>query len=466
MEAVGARARTAGQTLAATSGAVRQAALTAVAAALSARRADIVAANAKDLDAAKTSGLADAVAKRLVLDDAKVGALLTGLAEVAALPDPLGVRTLHRTLAPGLELQRIACPIGVLCVIFEARPEAVVQIASLAIKSGNAIILKGGKEAAASNAVLVDVVRGALATVPGVPVDAVQMVSSRDDIAELLKLDAYIDLVIPRGSNKLVRDIKAATRIPVMGHADGVCAVYLDAAADVAKAAAIAVDAKTHYPAACNAAETLLVHEAVVGSVLPPVARALMGAGVRLHCDPASLAVASAEYDAMRGAAGGAGGGGAGSGVAPPAPVAAVESDYTMEWLAHEMTVAVVPSLPSAVAWINGHGSHHTDAIITEDVEAAAAFTRGVDSAGVYVNASTRFADGYRYGFGAEVGISTNRIHARGPVGLEGLVTYKYLLHGHGETVSQFTAPPTADTVTVGGVALPRLAWAHTDLPL
>jgi len=432
--------------------------------------------------------------QRLVLDDSKIGSLLRGLDDVIAMPEPLGRVTLARELSPGLVLHRVACPIGVLCIIFEARPEAVVQIASLALKSGNAVILKGGKEAAHSNAALVAVIRAALERSDGgrrVPVDAVQLVSTRDEVADLLRLDEYIDvsrarqcvgcarrlgaqpctrctharahhhpplpsqLVIPRGSNQLVRDIKAATRIPVLGHADGVCAVYVDATADAAVAAHIAVDSKTQYPAACNAAETLLVQRAAIETVYPRVASALLRAGVTLHCDAATVAVARAARDGVAQHA--------------PAPAAvgavvdAVEGDFRREWLSLHMSVAAVDDAAAAAAWVNAHGSHHTDVIVTADAAAAAVFTSAVDSAGVFHNASTRFADGFRYGFGAEVGISTSRVHARGPVGLEGLLTYKYKLAGGGHVVAQFGGP-TGAVVEVDGDVLPALSFTHRDL--
>lgn len=489
--------RLAGQKLAQTPLESRNTVLAAIADALVSQHAEIAAANAFDIANAETSGLDSAVRKRLMLDSAKLASLVDGLRQLIAQPDPIGVVGMHRQLAAGLTMRRLSCPIGVLCIIFEARPEAVIQIASLAIKSGNALILKGGKEAQRSNEALVGIVRNAISSVAAataggsdaaaadkcVPVDAVQLVSSREDIAELLKLDTLIDLVIPRGSNALVRDIKARTRIPVMGHADGVCSVYIDAAADAVKAASIAVDAKTQYPAACNAAETLLVHRDALTTVAPGVLSALLAAGVTLHCDEVTLpsaADARAALLAHEAAAGAAAAAAVGD------VVAAVEADWTTEWLCHHMSVRCVASVREAVDWINAHGSHHTDVIVSEDAAAADAFTAGVDSAGVYVNASSRFADGYRYGFGAEVGISTSRIHARGPVGLEGLMTYKYVMTGGGHCVSQFTPAAAAaaaaassdataaggagaagvPAVVVGGHSLPAMAFAHKDLPL
>ena len=459
-------ARAASRTLATSSLADRHLVLRALSSALSSSLPSLLAANEEDLAAARASGLEASTYKRLILDGAKVDSLLRGLSDLLALPDPLGRVGLARSLAEGLELRRVSCPLGVLAIIFEARPEAVVQIAALSLLSGNAVILKGGKEAARSNAALVAVVRGAIAAAAAeaaaaagggpfsVPPDAVQLVGSREAVADLLRLDELIDLVIPRGSLRLVREVKAATRVPVLGHADGICHVYVDATADAAVAAALAVDAKTNYPAACNAAETLLVHgDCVASGALAAVGGALLAAGVTLHADGACAPALRAAAAALGAAATGA-------------VVDATPGDWDTEWLSLHMGVAAVAGVDAAVAWVNAHGSHHTDCAVVgggpAGAAAAARFTAGVDSAGVYVNASTRFADGFRYGFGAEVGISTNRIHARGPVGLEGLTTYKYILRGAGHTVAQFGAPP-GSTVLVGGVPLPALAFAHKD---
>ena len=464
-------ARAASRSLATSSLADRHLVLRCLAASLRESLPALLAANAEDLAAARAGGLEASTYKRLILDGAKVDSLLQGLSDLLALPDPLGRVGLSRSLAEGLELRRVSCPLGVLAIIFEARPEAVVQIAALSLLSGNAVILKGGKEAAHSNAALVAAVRAAIAAAAAaqgggggapfsVPPDAVQLVGSREAVADLLRLDDLIDLVIPRGSLRLVREVKAATRIPVLGHADGICHVYVDVTADARVAAALAVDSKTNYPAACNAAETLLVHaDCVAGGALAAVGGALLAAGVTLHADGACAPVLRAARAALvAGRPRGEEGLGA---VADAAP-----GDWRTEWLSLHMGVAAVADVGAAVAWVNAHGSHHTDCVVVGEgpagAAAAARFTAGVDSAGVYVNASTRFADGFRYGFGAEVGISTNRIHARGPVGLEGLTTYKYTLRGRGHTVAQFGAPP-GGAVEVGGVALPALAFAHCD---
>ncbi|MEM7263168.1 MAG: glutamate-5-semialdehyde dehydrogenase, partial [Planctomycetota bacterium] len=308
---------------------------------------------------------------------------------------------------------------GVIGIIFEARPEAAVQIASLCMKSSNAVILKGGREAAQSNAVIVDAFREALAEIESFPVDAVQLLATREEVRDLLDQDEWVDLIIPRGSNELVRSIQENTRIPVLGHADGICAVYVDAAADVEKAVTVVVDSKAQYPSVCNATETLLVHADAVESVFPAVVRGLKEAGVELRCDERSSAVANAEGANWK---------------------AAIDEDYSTEFLELILAVKVVDSLDEAIEHINAHSSHHTEAIVTEDVSAAEEFMSRIDSAGVYHNASTRFADGFRYGFGAEVGVSTNKTHARGPVGLDGLVIYKYRMYGRGQGVSGYGA--------------------------
>ena len=301
----------------------------------------------------------------------------------------------------------------VIGVIFEARPEAAVQIATLALKSSNAVILKGGHEASRTNEVLVGAIQAALGEVEGVSPDAVQLVSTREEVRELLELDRWIDLIIPRGSNELVQSIQESTRIPVLGHADGICSVYIDRDADERKAVAVSVDAKTHYPAACNACETLLVHRDRLPDLLPIIGAALREAGVEVRADEG----AAAHLESA---------------------VSATAEDYDTEFLDKVLAVKTVSSIEEAVEHINSHGSHHTDAIVTEDAAAADYFLSRVDSAGVFHNASTRFADGFRFGLGAEVGISTNKTHARGPVGLEGLVIYKYRLYGRGHVAADY----------------------------
>jgi glutamate-5-semialdehyde dehydrogenase len=426
----------------------RNAALLSVKTSLASHRDDILAANARDVARETRRGTCSAaLMKRLVLGGAKFDALLAGIDGVLALPDPLRRVSMARRLDAGLDLYRVSCPIGVLCVIFEARPDAAVQIAALAIKSANAVILKGGSEAVESNAALVAAIQEGLRAGGELPVESVQLVATRQDVHALLALDEYIDLVIPRGSNALVKNIKASTKIPVMGHADGICSVYVDADADLEKAVPLVVDAKTNYPAACNSTETLLVHADVADEVLPRIAAALARAGVtKMHADEMCLPLLRAGLE------GSAAGAGAGAGAA--VVVAATEEDWRTEWLSLEISVKCVANMREAVAHINKFGSGHTDAILTESNETAEFFMRAVDSAGVYHNASTRFADGFRYGFGAEVGVSTNRIHARGPVGLEGLTTYKYRLYGNGQGAGDY-----------GSAADGKRAYLHSDLP-
>jgi glutamate-5-semialdehyde dehydrogenase len=422
------RARAASRELAALSLAQKNRALTCISAELVGRRTDIDRANKLDKEDACEHGVDPALQSRLDVVG-KFDTLLAGVDALVRMDDPCNKTLLARELAEGLHLYRVTCPIGVLAIVFESRPEAAVQIATLAIKSGNAVILKGGKEAMRSNQALVDAMRAALVKAKVVP-DAIQLVSSKEEVAELLKLDKLIDLVIPRGSNAMVQKIFESTRIPVMGHADGVCFVYLDADASADVAVRVAVDSKTQYPAACNAAETLLVHEAILDSLFPKVAQQLLARGVELVGDARAVKALGQKGIAL----------------APP------EFLFDREYLSLCMSVKVVQSLDDAIQFINEHGSHHTDVIVTENSAAADEFERRVDSAGVYHNASSRFADGFRYGFGAEVGVSTSRIHARGPVGVEGLLTYKYVCRGKGHIVSEF------------GVEEGKRHYTHVDL--
>lgn len=338
--------------------------------------------------------------------------------------DPtVGKVTLRTKLDDGLELERVTAPIGVLLIIFEARPEVIANIASLAIKSGNAAILKGGKESTESFVAISRTISSALDRTR-VPNGAIQLVTTRDVIPQLLALDRHIDLVIPRGSNELVRYIKSNTKIPVLGHADGICAAYLEESADPKIAVDVIIDSKTSYPAACNALETLLVQEAALYTAFPAVAKALLAAGVELRCDGRSKGVINTLNLQEGGPAG--------------LVKDAEDVDYDTEHLSLVLAVKTVRDLEEAIEHINTHGSHHTDVILTSSKEQAEQFMSGVDSAGVYWNASTRFADGMRYGFGTEVGISTNKIHARGPVGLEGLMIYKYKIRGAGHKTSDY----------------------------
>jgi len=391
----------------------RRQAVQAMAAALEAAAGRIVAANQADLEAAAADGLAPALVARLKLDTAKLAGAIDGVRQVAQLPDPLGVRQLHRELDAGLVLERISVPLGVLGVIFEARPDAVMQIASLAIRSGNGAMLKGGREASRSCAAILEALQEGLAK-SDVDPQALELLTSREESLGLLKLDGLVDLIIPRGSNELVRFIQDNTRIPVLGHADGICHLYVDQEVDVAQALRIAVDAKTQYPAACNAIETLLLHQQSAPSFLAAALPAFAAAGVQLRGDAASQALGVSE--------------------------SASDNDWRSEYSDLVLSVRVVDSFDHALEHIGRYGSRHTDAICTTNPSTAETFLRSVDSAGVYVNCSTRFADGFRYGFGAEVGISTQTLPPRGPVGLEGLVTYRYLMRGDGHIAADYSS--------------------------
>ncbi len=412
MENTAAEARAAQRQLAAAPASDRSAALLRLAELLDARQGDILAANAADLAEADRDDLAAPLRARLKLTPAKLATLRDGVVALAEDADPVG-RPLRRTLLDdGLTLTQVQAPVGVLLIIFESRPDAVIQIGSLAIRSGNAVLLKGGREATHSNAVLVGLLQEALRDA-GLPEAAAVGVADRAGVAALLSLDHLIDLVIPRGSGSMVSQIQRSTRIPVLGHAEGVCHTYLDAAADPAMAAALSVDGKCDYPAACNATETLLVHRDFLPH-LPAVAAALHAAGVTLRGDARAAAVID--------------------GCQP-----ATEADWRTEYGDLVLSVAVVDSLEAAVAHIHRYGSGHTEAIVTQDAAAAERFLAAVDSASVFHNASTRFADGYRYGLGAEVGISTGRIHARGPVGVDGLMTTRWLLRGSGQGAADYS---------------------------
>ena len=408
-------ARAASFALAASDAQTRNRALTAIAEALQKNREALFAANALDLAAAEAEGLAAPLKKRLRFDEHKLADVCDGLCQLAAMEDPIGHEQLRTELADGLVLSRVSCPIGVVGVIFESRPDALVQIAGLCMKSGNAVLLKGGREALHTNAALYAVLKAA-SEAAGLPAGWAGLLTTREDVGEMLRLDEEIDLIIPRGSNAFVRYIMDNTRIPVLGHSDGVCHLYLHEDADPDMAARVVVDAKTQYPAACNAVETLLVHEKA-GAALAAAAKTLHAAGVRIRADAPAQAVL------------------AGAGVPCEA---ATEADWRTEYLDLTISVRTVASLAEAIAHINRYGSHHTDGILTQDDAAAQRFFALVDSAGVYQNCSTRFADGYRYGFGAEVGIATGKLHARGPMGLEGLCSYKYILRGHGDVVADF----------------------------
>lgn len=404
--------RAAAQKLGTLSLAQRNDALAKVAQALAANQAKIVAANQADCEAAQRDGIAPALYARLKLGESKLQGAIAGIHDVINLPDPVGHLQLHRELDQDLVLKRVTCPLGVLGIIFEARPEALIQITSLAIKSGNGVILKGGKEAIQSCTVLTEIIQTALQDTAVSP-QAVTLLTTREEIKTLLSLDQYVDLIIPRGSNAFVQYVQQNTTIPVLGHADGVCHLYVDVAADLSKTIPIVVDAKTQYPAACNAVETLLIHEKIAPEFLPQIAAALTAKQVTLRGDAATQKIM------------------------PVQPATA--EDWRTEYSDLVLAIKIVPDVEAAIAHINTYGSKHTDGIITEDAATAQIFLNEVKAAGVYHNCSTRFADGFRYGFGAEVGISTQTLPPRGPVGLEGLVTYKYHLVGNGQIAATYS---------------------------
>ena len=374
------------------------------------QEAELIAANKLDLETAEGANLPDPIIKRLALTSAKLETLREGVRFLIDDPDPIGLPSVRRELDDGLILEQVRAPLGVLLIIFESRPDAVIQIGSLALRTGNAVMMKGGSEALHSNRVLTEVLREAVDAAGESP-DAVQNVEGREAVAQLLKLDSDIDLVIPRGSAELVRSIQQSSRIPVLGHADGVCHVFIDANADPYMAARITLDAKTDYAAVCNAAETLLLHKDYADGA--KLIEALLEAGVEVRGD--------GEVQAMA------------DGV-----VAAVPEDFGFEYGNFTIAARVVDGLDEAIDHIHTYGSAHTEAIVTEDAATATRFLNAVDAASVFWNASTRFADGFRYGLGAEVGISTGRIHARGPVGAEGLLTTRWLLAGNGHVAGDY----------------------------
>ena len=386
-------------------------ALKARADALNAEKDRIIAANAEDLANAEAADLEKPLIKRLKFADAKIADVTDGILSLMTLEDPVGKQTLHTTLDDGLELYRVTCPIGVIGVIFESRPDALVQIATLCLKSGNAVFLKGGSEAANTNKILADVIYEA-GVKAGLPEGWLNLLTTRAEISDMLELDEFIDLIIPRGSNAFVQYIMQHTNIAVLGHADGVCHTYINEKADPATALRVAVDAKTQYVSVCNATETFLVDESLKDTLLVDLVKTLQGAGVTIYGDDYVSEAFGAEK----------------------------VTEWHHEYLDMKCSVKLVSGIDEAIAHINRYGSGHTDAIITEDKAAADRFMLGVDSGSVLVNCSTRFADGFRYGFGAEVGISTSKIHARGPVGLEGLVSYKYKLIGNGDIVGDYAS--------------------------
>jgi len=398
----------------------KRVALKAMAASLRAGKSRILKANAEDVKEAKrlvaAGKMTDAMFKRLIVNESKIEDMAAGVESVAKLPDPVGREISVMELDRGLVLEQVTCPIGVIGAIFESRPDVVPQVSSLCLKSGNAVLLKGGAEAHNSNKVLVDILSSAAESVPGVPKGWLQLIETRDEVRQVLALDEYIDLLVPRGSNQFVKFIQNNTSIPVLGHSDGICHVYVDRAAKMDLALAITVDSKVQYPAACNAAETLLVHKDIAKEFIPAAVKMLVDYGVEVRGCLKTRSLAR--------------------GVKP-----ATESDWRTEYLDMIISIRVMDDIDAAIAHINRYGSKHTDTIVTQSKKAAATFLESVDSSCVFHNASTRFSDGFRFGKGAEIGISTNKTHARGPVGLEGLVIYNYRLRGSGQIVADYTGP-------------------------
>ena len=387
-------------------------ALDAVAKALEAAADDIFKANEADMEAAIKDGLASPLVKRLKFDCGKLDSVIAGIKALIKLDDPVGQKMDAVKLDDELILERVRCPIGVLGIIFESRPDALVQISTLALKSGNAVLLKGGSEAARTNRILADTICNA-AVAAGMPSGWMGLMETRDDVKAMLDMDKYIDLIIPRGSNAFVQYIMNNTRIPVMGHADGICHVYIDDKADLKKAVKVAYDSKCQYPAVCNAMETLLVNASVASEVLPMLADEYAKSNVELRGDRKVCAIL-------------------------PGINKADQQDWSTEYNDMILSIAIVDDITEAIEHINNYGSGHTDCIVTEDSAKAKQFMSLVDSASVFWNCSTRFADGFRYGLGAEVGVSTGKIHSRGPVGLEGLTIYKWLMSGNGHAVADF----------------------------
>jgi glutamate-5-semialdehyde dehydrogenase len=408
------KAKTVSPQLAAVNGEQKNEALAAIAEALVRHQDEILAANQADLRSAEHDNLPAPLLKRLKFDPAKIQEAIEGLKSLQQLPNPVGTVLSGMELDKGLELFKVSCPIGVVGVIFESRPDALVQISSLCLKSGNAVLLKGGTEASRTNKVLAKLIDRATCKA-GIPEGWIGLLKTRADVQEMLEQDSFIDLIIPRGSNAFVGYIMDHSRIPVLGHADGICHVYVDKYADLSMAEKITLDSKCQYVAVCNAAETLLVHQDVAGAFLPKM-----------------KAVFDAHQVEQRGCE-------RTRDIVDVLP--AVKADWRTEYLDTIISIKIVDSLAQAIEHINRYGSGHTDAIVTRDAGRAETFMNRVDSADVFLNCSTRFSDGYRFGLGAEVGISTNKIHARGPVGMEGLMIYQWRLMGNGHVVSDYSGP-------------------------
>ena len=393
-------------------GELKNKALETIVQSLSANRYSIFQANKIDIKSAEALGIALPILKRLKFDESKLEEVCAGIRSLISLEEPVGKTLMITELDEGLTLQKVTCPIGVIGVIFESRPDALVQISTLCLKSGNAVLLKGGAEAIETNRVLAKIINDATVSC-SIPQGWLTLMETRSEVTEMLLCDDTIDLLIPRGSNEFVKYIMNNTKIPVMGHADGICHCYVDKDADIDMAVRIVVDSKTQYVAVCNATETVLVHQEVAEVFLPKIEEALRLKEVKMFGDEGTLKIIAIE--------------------------AVSDSSYDTEYLDYQISIKVVNDLSEAINHINTHGSGHTDTIITENATSAEAFMVLVDSGNVFQNCSTRFSDGFRYGFGAEVGISTSKIHARGPVGLDGLLIYKYKLFGHGQIVADYS---------------------------
>jgi len=414
-------AREASRKLALLSDQTRKASLLAIADALEGNGGRILAANRKDCAAAEkllsAGEMTPALFSRLRIKESGIAEMAARAREVANLPDPLGKLLAATELDQGLILQKESCALGVIAVVFESRPDVLPQVASLALRSGNAVLLKGGAEAANSNECIVAVWRAALSRFPDVPQESIHLLQSRSDVMELLRLQGEVDLLIPRGSKEFVAFVEQNSRIPVLGHGEGICHVFVDRAADLNRAVTVTLDSKVQYPAACNSVETLLVHKDIAAAFLPRVVAELKRANVEVRGCPRVLALL------------------------PEAKlVPAIEKDWSTEYSDLILSVKIVDTLEQGLEHIHRYGSKHTECIVTEDQSVAERFLQEVDAAGVFHNASTRFADGYRFGFGAEVGISNGKLHARGPMGIEGLTTYKYKLRGNGHIVAEYSS--------------------------
>ena len=407
-------AKSAARRLAQVDPATKNRALHAIADALEARTPEILEANTRDLEAGRENGLSAALLDRLALTEARIRGIADGARAIAALPDPVGEVVDGGRLENGLEFRKVRVPLGVIAVVYEARPNVTIDAAALCLKSGNATILRGGSEALECNTALAKLIGEGLQAA-GLPQDAVQVVETADRAAvgKLITMTEFVDVIVPRGGKSLIARLMEESRVPMIKHLDGICHVYVDDRADLAKAAAICDNAKTHRYGTCNTMETLLVARGIASEALPLLARAFQAKDVELRVDAASRAVLEAAHIGSL--------------------VDATEADWSTEYLAPVLAVKIVGDMDDAIEHINAYGSHHTDAIVTEDHDRAMRFLREVDSASVMVNASTRFADGFEFGLGAEIGISNDKLHARGPVGLEGLTSLKYVVLGHGE---------------------------------